>query len=363
MKRGKKVLALLLAVSMTLSLLTVGAAAADAEQDTMSTVEQQDSGSKDVPDDPEAGPAGDPAGEPVEGPAGGTGGCPGGNPVEDATYVAAIGEQSYETLQAAINAANAMEAPAVIELLGDIDLGADIVTMTISAGKNVTIDFKGFTITGAADSSKGLFVNLGVLTLKDSSGQKGGINCTGKTTGYGVINGDKKLGQTGTLILENIKIVSAGACVHNKAGSTATINGCEFSGKASLASLVNNGIIPTIADTKMTATNVAIKSQGADTTQTYIGSITNCTIHGEGGYALQVMSLIEKVEDSVLTSGDDRAVIQLSAAGTNAKPELHCLKETSVTASKGDAILLYGGTISIESGGISGSARQAGDRQ
>ena len=363
MKRGKKALALLLAVSMTLSLLTVGAAAADAEQDTMSTVEQQDSGSKNVPDDPEAGPAGDPSDEPVDDPAGEPVDAPEGNPVEEptadpdtalpaerATYVAAIGEQSYETLQTAINAANAMEAPAVIELLGDIDLGADTVTMTILAGKNVTIDFKGFTITGAADYSEGLFVNLGALTLKDSSGQKGGINCTGKTTGYGVINGDKKLtdltGQTGTLILENIKIVSAGTGVYNKAGSTATINGCEFSGKASL---LNNGIIPTIADTKMTATNIAIKSQGADTTQTHIGSITNCTIRGEGGYALQVMSLIEKVEDSVLTSGD-RAVIQLPVAGTNAKPELCCLKETSVTASAGDAILLYGGTISIESG-------------
>ena len=368
MKRGKKALALLLAVSMTLSLLTVGAAAADAEQDTMSTVEQQDSGSKNVPDDPEAGPAGDPADEPVDAPAGEPADDPAGEPVDDpegnpvekptadpdtappaerATYVAAIGEKSYETLQAAINAANAMDAPAVIELLGDIDLGADTVTMTILAGKDVAIDFKGFTITGAADYSKGLFVNLGALTLKDSSGQKGGINCTGKTTGYGVINGDKELtdltGQTGTLILENIKIVSAGTGVYNKAGSTATINGCEFSGKASL---LNNGIIPTIADTKMIATSVAIKSQGADTTQTHIGSITNCTIHGESGYALQVMSLIEKVEGSVLTSGD-RAVIQLSA---NAKPEQRCLKETSVTASKGDAILLYGGTISIESG-------------
>ena len=117
---------------------------------------------------------------------------------------------------------------------------------------------------------------MGTLTLKDSSGKKGGIDCAGKSSGCGVINGDKDLngatGNLGKLTLENIKITSAGTGVYNKAGSTATINGCEFSGRACL---VNNGIILTLADTKMTADRVAIKSQGADETQTKIGTITN----------------------------------------------------------------------------------------
>lgn len=106
-----------------------------------------------------------------------------------------------------------MEGPTVIELCRDINLGADPVPLTISAGKEVTIDFKGFTVTGIANYSKGLFVNLGTLTLKDSSGKKGGIDCAGKSSGCGVINGDKDLngatGNLGKLTLENIKITSA----------------------------------------------------------------------------------------------------------------------------------------------------------
>ena len=276
---------------------------------------------------------------------------PGGSVFTKQEKAAEINGTPYFSLEEAVAVANRMEGPTVLELCRDINLGADPVPLTISAGKEVTIDFKGFTVTGIANYSKGLFVNLGTLTLKDSSGKKGGIDCAGKSSGCGVINGDKDLngatGNLGKLTLENIKITSAGTGVYNKAGSTATINGCEFSGRACL---VNNGIILTLADTKMTADRVAIKSQGADETQTKIGTITNCTIHGEAGYALQAMSLIEKVEDSVLTSGDS-AVIQLSAAGSNANPELRCLKETTVTASKGDAIHVYGGAeVTIESG-------------
>ena len=169
MKRGKKVLALLLAVSMTLSLLTVGAAAADAEQDTMSTVEQQDSGSKDVPDDPEAGPAGDPADEPVEGPAGEPVDAPEGNPVERATYVAAIGEQSYETLQAAIDAAQSNDTILLLKSIGSEEIGAggQMVFDGDQSNKTITVDLQGNTVTASAGEAVKLNGKNITLTIQD----------------------------------------------------------------------------------------------------------------------------------------------------------------------------------------------------
>ena len=51
MKTGKKLLALLLAVVMTMSLLTVGAFAEETPS-SETPLEQQDSGSGNIPDDP-----------------------------------------------------------------------------------------------------------------------------------------------------------------------------------------------------------------------------------------------------------------------------------------------------------------------
>ena len=58
MKTGKKLLALLLAVVMTMSLLTVGAFAEETPS-SETPLEQQDSGSGNIPEDPAEGPADD----------------------------------------------------------------------------------------------------------------------------------------------------------------------------------------------------------------------------------------------------------------------------------------------------------------
>ena len=161
MKRGKKVLALLLAVSMTLSLLTVGAAAADVEQDTMSTVEQQDSGSKNVPDAPEAGPAGDPAGEPADDPE--------GNPVERAADVAAIGDQKYATLQAAIDAAQSNDTILLLKSIGSEEIGAggQMVFDGDQSNKTITLDLQGNTVTASAGEAVKLNGKNITLTIQD----------------------------------------------------------------------------------------------------------------------------------------------------------------------------------------------------
>lgn len=69
MKTGKKLLALLLAVVMTMSLLTVGAFAEETPS-SETPLEQQDSGSGNIPDDPAEGPADDLTGNSEDGAAG-----------------------------------------------------------------------------------------------------------------------------------------------------------------------------------------------------------------------------------------------------------------------------------------------------
>lgn len=80
-------------------------------------------------------------------------------PVVDVVKVAKIGDTTYETLQAAVDAAS---NGAKIELISDVELSAPV---TIAAGKTVTLELAGFDIAAA----NGVIVNNGSLKLEDSS--------------------------------------------------------------------------------------------------------------------------------------------------------------------------------------------------
>ncbi len=79
-------------------------------------------------------------------------------------YVAQVGTTKYETLQAAIDAANADE----ITLLGDIALTEGL---TVAAGQTVVLDLNGYTVSYEATEAKAsaAITNLGTLTITDSS--------------------------------------------------------------------------------------------------------------------------------------------------------------------------------------------------
>ena len=64
MKTGKKLLALFLAVIMTMSVMTVGTFAEESGQESGSAAEQMESTAGNIP----GGPANSPADEPVDGP-------------------------------------------------------------------------------------------------------------------------------------------------------------------------------------------------------------------------------------------------------------------------------------------------------
>ena len=85
-----------------------------------------------------------------------------------ATPVASIGTKKYSSLDAAIAAANAGET---VTLLENIELTE---TVTVPAGKTITLDLNGKTITGTDNNTSGNFylisVNKGNLTVDDSVG-------------------------------------------------------------------------------------------------------------------------------------------------------------------------------------------------
>lgn len=115
MKTGKKLLALLLAVVMTMSLLTVGAFAEETPS-SETPLEQQDSGSGNIPDDPAEGPADDLTGNSEDGAAGESDAA---LTAADTSYVAEVDGQQYETLQAAVDA---VQGSGTIELTSSIAL-------------------------------------------------------------------------------------------------------------------------------------------------------------------------------------------------------------------------------------------------
>lgn len=81
--------------------------------------------------------------------------------LKEGKYVAAVGTVGYETLQAAINAA---EEKAIVKLVADTNEN-----VTIEAGKNITLDLNGFTLNGGTGTAKAAILNYGTVVIKDSS--------------------------------------------------------------------------------------------------------------------------------------------------------------------------------------------------
>ena len=136
-------------------------------------------------------------------------------------YLASIGDQKYKTLDALVEAANAMgETPFTIKFLKSFELP---VAYAIQSTQNITFDLNGQTITVAketADRSYYAINNYGTVTIEDSSAAQ-----TGTVIARGVRNLDD-----GKMTINSGTIISCdengGACVRNEADLT--INGGTF---------------------------------------------------------------------------------------------------------------------------------------
>lgn len=131
-----------------------------------------------------------------------------------ATAVAKIGDKEYATLQAAIDAANAGDT---VTLLKDVETSA---TITVAAGKNITIDLNGKTVT-SSEATPAISVSAGAkLTIKDFAGN--GAVTTSKWNANCIEN-------YGTLTIESGSFSAYYSAIKACGGSTTTITGGTFS--------------------------------------------------------------------------------------------------------------------------------------
>ena len=191
--RSRRILAMLLALSMIFGLLTTTALADNEVDQNTSTVgesaangtsesgsgEGQSSGAsdgqpsqetnkKDVPTEEDTTPEEKKttSSEEVDTQVG-----EGKTPVEETTYVASIGEQGYASLDAAIQAAVNGDT---VTLLGNVELTE---TLTISS-KDITLDVGSNTLTVSVSNGDGISVENATLTLESSSTGKYVFACT-----------------------------------------------------------------------------------------------------------------------------------------------------------------------------------------
>lgn len=122
------------------------------------------------------------------------------------TYVAQIGDQGYETLQDAINAAQNGET---IELLDDVAFGEfEGTALSIPTGKNFTLDLAGKTISGTATNWNTQLISVGMnstVTIMDSQGN-GVISYDSTKADFDFWHGNYTINNAGTLNLKSGRI-------------------------------------------------------------------------------------------------------------------------------------------------------------
>ena len=134
--------------------------------------------------------------------------------------VAAIGEETYASLEEAIAAADAGDT---ITVLTDIVLTE---TIKVEAGKTVTLDLNGHVIDGTENVNIAL-MSYGDLTIKDSSDEKTGAIKAGKTSGksgnaVNICGGTFTLESGSIYSVNNAILIDEEAAVINIKGGTIT---------------------------------------------------------------------------------------------------------------------------------------------
>lgn len=182
--------------------------------------------------------------------------------------VAQVGENKYETLAAAIAAANAGDT---VMLLKNVTENVEI-----AKEKNLTLDLNGKTLNGGTGTAKAALYNLGTITIQDTSAAKTGTikrddNGTVGETSYYVIrnqgtmtiesgtvinnSGYRKTNPTGSMV--GSSLICNGDCDE---GGTLTIKGGTFTQNNFIA--IKNGALGVLHVTggKITSNHSAIQN-------------------------------------------------------------------------------------------------------
>lgn len=233
--RSRRILAMLLALSMIFGLLTTTAFAGEVDQNTSNVGESaangtsesgsgegqssgasdgqpsQETNKEDVPAEEETTPeekktTSSEEGDPQVG--------EGKTPVEETTYVASIGEQGYESLDAAIQAA---ASGATVTLLDNVELTA---TLTIS-NKDITLDVDSNTLTVSVSNGDGIVVENATLTLASSGTGKYVFKCSARNSD-GIYVNNTDASTTSTLNLNGDVEINVQASVNSAIHAYAT---------------------------------------------------------------------------------------------------------------------------------------------
>ena len=182
--------------------------------------------------------------------------------------VAQVGENKYETLAAAIAAANNGET---VTLLKDVTENVEI-----AKEKNLTLDLNGKTLSGGTGTAKAALSNLGTITIRDTSEAKTGTikrddkGTVGETSYYVIRNqgtmtiesgtvinnsGYRKTNPTGSMV--GSSLICNGDC---KEGGTLTIKGGTLTQNNFIA--IKNGVLGVLHVTggKITSNHSAIQN-------------------------------------------------------------------------------------------------------
>ena len=268
--------------------------------------------------------------------------------LETVEAVASVGTAKYITLAAAIAAANNGET---VKLLKDVTENVEI-----AAGKELTLDLNGKTLSGGTGTAKAALSNLGTIIIQDTSAAKTGTikrddNGTVGETSYYVIrnqgtmtiesgtvinnSGYKKANSTGSMI--GSSLICNGDC---NEGGTLTIKGGTFTQNNFIA--IKNGALGVlhVSGGTITSNHSAIQNwfkaditggeiKGQLWTDAYKAdeSVGQTTIGGDAKFTGEiVMDIAGSVAPTLAINGGNLNVtnwrITSAAASVGAKPSV-----------------------------------------
>ena len=262
--------------------------------------------------------------------------------------VASVGSKQYGSLQAAIDAATAGQT---VILLTNVNENVEI-----AAGKELTLDLNGKTLSGGTGTAKAALSNLGTITIQDTSAAKTGTikrddNGTVGETSYYVIrnqgtmtiesgivinnSGYKKANPTGSMV--GSSLICNGDC---NEGGTLTIKGGTFTQNNFIA--IKNGALGVlhVSGGTITSNHSAIQNwfkaditggeiKGQLWTDAYKAdeSVGQTTIGGDAKFTGEiVMDIAGSVAPTLAINGGNLNVtnwrITSAAASVGAKPSV-----------------------------------------
>ena len=245
--------------------------------------------------------------------------------------------EKYETLQKAIDAANAGET---VMLLNDVDANIEI-----AAGKNFTLDLNGHTINGGTGTAKATILNKGTVTITDSSEAKTGTikrndqGVSGETSYYVIRN-------IGTMTIEQAIVTnnsgySGSSLICNgddDAGGTLNIKGGEFSQNNFIA--IKNGTLGTL-----NVTGGTISSKQSAIQNWCVANITGGTINGllwTDGFVYEGVGYVGRT--TIGENANFTGKVFMDSTNGSVKPTL----------------VINGGTLNVSSWNITAAAANAG---